>query len=188
GRRPPARGTCPGPRCRGSGASQRRPWRGLRTRPGQRWPRKRRWPLRVLTSADRDRRTRWPRRRRSRTPADSDAIPLWRTGRPRPCRRALEIAIEGAAAAKRDRQAWAMHMFDLWRGRELQQLGRLEDGAALLNAHFTPGELLPAVGDAAALVALGRIGLHTADRRLIRETGDLAKVMLEESSPGVRRH
>jgi len=101
---------------------------------------------------------------------------------------ALGIAIEGAAAAKRDRQAWAMHMFDLWRGRELQQLGRLEDGAALLNAHFTPGELLPAVGDAAALVALGRIGLHTADRRLIRETGDLAKVMLEESSPGVRRH
>jgi DNA-binding CsgD family transcriptional regulator len=101
---------------------------------------------------------------------------------------ALEIATAGAAAAKRDRQAWAMHMFDLWRGRELEQLGRLEEGAALLNAHFSPEELLPAVGDAAAVVALGRIAIHTADRRLIRQTGDLAKVMLEESSPGVRRH
>lgn len=101
---------------------------------------------------------------------------------------ALELALEGAASAKRDRQAWAMHMFDLWRGRELQQLGRLEDGAGLLKAHFAPEELLPAVGDAAAVVALGRMGLHTGDRRLIRETGEIAKVMLEESSPGVRRH
>jgi DNA-binding CsgD family transcriptional regulator len=101
---------------------------------------------------------------------------------------AMELALEGAVSAKRDRQAWAMHMFDLWRGRELQQLGQLKDGAALLKAHFTPEELLPAVGDAAAVVALGRIGLHTADRPLIRQTSELAKVMLEESSPGVRRH
>ena len=101
---------------------------------------------------------------------------------------ALQIAAEGAASARRDRQAWAMHMFDLWRGRELQQLGRLEEGAALLSAHFTPEELLPAVGDAAAVVALGRIGLHTADGRLIRQTRDIANVMLDESSPGVRRH
>jgi DNA-binding CsgD family transcriptional regulator len=101
---------------------------------------------------------------------------------------ALALAVEGAASAKRDRQAWAMHMFDLSRGRELQQLGRLQEGAALLKAHFAPEELLPAVGDASAVVALGRIGLHTGDGRLIRQTGELAKVMLEESSPGVRRH
>jgi hypothetical protein len=56
------------------------------------------------------------------------------------------------------------------------------------SRHFTPEELLPAVGDGAAIVALGRIGLHTADRRLIRQMSELAKVMLEESSPGVRRH
>jgi DNA-binding CsgD family transcriptional regulator len=101
---------------------------------------------------------------------------------------ALELAVEGAAAATRDRQAWAMHMFDLWRGRELQQLGRLGDGAALLNAHFSPEELLPAVGDASAVVALGRIGVHTADGRVIGQTSELAKAMLGESSPAVRRH
>jgi DNA-binding CsgD family transcriptional regulator len=101
---------------------------------------------------------------------------------------ALALAVEGAASAKRDRQAWAMHMFDLWRGRELQQLGRLREGAALLKAHFAPEELLGAVGDASAVVALGRIGLHTADGQLSRQTGELARVMLEESSPGVRRH
>ena len=101
---------------------------------------------------------------------------------------AFELATEGAASAARDRQAWAMHMLDLWRGRELLQLGRLEEAAALLNAHFTPEELLPAVGDASAVVALGRIGLHTADTRLIRQTAELAKLMLDETSPGVRRH
>jgi DNA-binding CsgD family transcriptional regulator len=101
---------------------------------------------------------------------------------------ALQLGAEGAASAKRDRQAWAMHMFDLWRGRELQQLGRLEEGAALLKAHFAPEELLGAVGDASAVVALGRIALHTADGRLIRQTGKLARVMLAQTSPGVRRH
>jgi DNA-binding CsgD family transcriptional regulator len=101
---------------------------------------------------------------------------------------ALDLATQGATSAERDRQAWAMHMFDLWRGRELQQLGQLQEAAVLLNAHFTPEELLPAVGDASAVVALGRIGIHTADGRLIRQTGEIAKLMLEESSPGVRRH
>jgi DNA-binding CsgD family transcriptional regulator len=101
---------------------------------------------------------------------------------------ALELAAQADEDARRDRQAWAMHMLDLWRGRELQQLGRLDEASALLTPHFTPEALLPAVGDAAAVAALGRIAIHTGDGELTQRTTELAHVMLKESSPGVRRH
>jgi DNA-binding CsgD family transcriptional regulator/tetratricopeptide (TPR) repeat protein len=103
---------------------------------------------------------------------------------------AMELAIEGAAAAERDRQAWALHMLNAWRGRELQQLGRLGEAAALLEGRFAPEDahLLVAVGDAAGVVALGRIALHTGDARQARQAAEIANVLLEQTTPGVRRH
>jgi DNA-binding CsgD family transcriptional regulator len=42
--------------------------------------------------------------------------------------------------------------------------------------------------DAAGVVALGRLALHTGAARQIRQTSEIATTMLNESTPGVRRH
>jgi DNA-binding CsgD family transcriptional regulator len=42
--------------------------------------------------------------------------------------------------------------------------------------------------DAAGVVALGRLALHTGDARQSRQTSEIAEAMLNESTPGVRRH
>ncbi len=42
--------------------------------------------------------------------------------------------------------------------------------------------------DAAGVVALGRLALHTGDGRQVRQTSEIAKAMLNESTPVVRRH
>jgi DNA-binding CsgD family transcriptional regulator len=103
---------------------------------------------------------------------------------------ALEVAADGATAAVRDRQEWAVHVFETWRGRELLQMGRLDDAAAVLEGRFEPDEarLVVGVGDAAGLVALGRVALHAGNARETRRTTEIAKVMLAQSAPGVRRH
>ena len=45
-----------------------------------------------------------------------------------------------------------------------------------------------AVLDAAGIVALGRLAIHTGDARQARRLGDIAQVMLERGTPAVRRH
>jgi ATP/maltotriose-dependent transcriptional regulator MalT len=42
--------------------------------------------------------------------------------------------------------------------------------------------------DAAGIVALGRLAIHTGDARQARRLGDIAHVMLEQGTPAVRRH
>jgi DNA-binding CsgD family transcriptional regulator len=42
--------------------------------------------------------------------------------------------------------------------------------------------------DAAGIVALGRLAIHTGDTRQARRLGDIARVMLEGGTPAVRRH
>jgi DNA-binding CsgD family transcriptional regulator len=42
--------------------------------------------------------------------------------------------------------------------------------------------------DATGVVALGRLALHTGNGRQLRQTSEIAKTMLKESTPGVRRH
>jgi DNA-binding CsgD family transcriptional regulator len=103
---------------------------------------------------------------------------------------ALQVAVDGSAAALRDRQAWALHVFETWRGRELLQMGRLQDAAAVLDGRFKPEDagLVVGVGDAAGVVALGRAALHTGDARHSREAGEIAQAMLDQSAPAVRRH
>ena len=46
----------------------------------------------------------------------------------------------------------------------------------------------PAVLDAAGIVALGRLAIHTGDTRQARRLGGIAQVMLEQGTPAVRRH
>src|SRR2546427_12903525 len=103
---------------------------------------------------------------------------------------ALAIAADGLAAAQRDRQGWAYQMFETWHGRMLLRTGRLSEAHAVLEGRFAfeDGTHAAAVLDAAGLVALGRLAIHTGDTRQARRLGDIAQVMLEQGTPAVRRH
>src|SRR4029078_2681819 len=61
---------------------------------------------------------------------------------------------------------------------------------AVLDGRFAleDGTHAAAVLDAAGIVALGRLAIHTGDTRQVRRLGDIAQVMLERGTPAVRRH
>jgi DNA-binding CsgD family transcriptional regulator len=103
---------------------------------------------------------------------------------------ALAIASDGLAAAQRDRQGWAYQMFETWHGRMLLRTGRLTEALAVLEGRYAleDGTHAAAVLDAAGIVALGRLAIHTGDTRQARRLADIAEVMLEWGTPAVRRH
>jgi DNA-binding CsgD family transcriptional regulator/tetratricopeptide (TPR) repeat protein len=103
---------------------------------------------------------------------------------------ALAIASDGLAAAQRDRQGWAFQMFETWHGRMLMRTGRLTEALAVLEGRYAleDGTHAAAVLDAAGIVALGRLAIHTGDTRQARRLADIAQVMLERGTPAVRRH
>jgi DNA-binding CsgD family transcriptional regulator/DNA-binding Lrp family transcriptional regulator len=102
---------------------------------------------------------------------------------------ALE-AIDGIIAESLERGfSWFLHVAEITRGQMLLQLGRLEDLAVVLEGRFDPhGPPVVTIMDASGVVALGRLALHTGDVRQVRETSEIAQAMLNESTPGVRRH
>jgi DNA-binding CsgD family transcriptional regulator/tetratricopeptide (TPR) repeat protein len=82
-----------------------------------------------------------------------------------------------------------LHVAELTRGQMLLQLGRLEEAYVLLEGRFDPhGPAVTTTMDASGLAALGRLALHTGDARQVRQTTEIAKTMLNETTPGVRRH
>ncbi len=102
----------------------------------------------------------------------------------------LQMSTEGVASAQRDRQGWALSIFETGRGRQLLQMGRLADAAAALEGQLTV-ELAPqivSVLDAAGVGALGRVATHLGDPALSRRAREIAQVMLGQSAPSVRRH
>jgi DNA-binding CsgD family transcriptional regulator/tetratricopeptide (TPR) repeat protein len=103
---------------------------------------------------------------------------------------ALAIAADGLAAALRDRQGWAYQMFETWHGRMLLRTGQLSEALAVLEGRYAleDGTHAAAVLDAAGIVALGRLAIHTGDTRHARRLADVAAVMLERGTPAVRRH
>jgi DNA-binding CsgD family transcriptional regulator len=103
---------------------------------------------------------------------------------------AIGIASDGLAAAQRDHQGWAFQMFETWHGRMLLRVGQISEAAAVLGARYAleDGTQAAAVLDAAGLVALARLAIHTGDTREARRLDDVAKVMLERGTPAVRRH
>jgi DNA-binding CsgD family transcriptional regulator len=103
---------------------------------------------------------------------------------------ALAIAADGLAAAQRDRQGWAFQMFETWHGRMLLRTGRLTEALAVLEGRYAleDGTHAAAVLDAAGIVALGRLAIHTGDTRQARRLADIAAVMFERGIPAVRRH
>ena len=101
----------------------------------------------------------------------------------------LRLAADGIAAAQRDRNGWAIRIFEIWRGRQLHQLGRLDDAGAILEGQFSPetGDRFFGALDAAGIVALGRVALHQGNGRLQQRTARLARGLLEDSTPNFRR-
>src|SRR4029077_16506410 len=103
---------------------------------------------------------------------------------------ALAIAADGLAAAQHDRQGWAYQMFETWHGRLLLRTGRLSEAHAVLDSRYAleDGTHAASVLEAAGIVALGRLAIHTGDTRQARRLGDIAQVMLDQGTPAVRRH
>ena len=103
---------------------------------------------------------------------------------------ALAIAADGLGAAQRDRQGWAYQMFETWHGRMLLRTGRLSEARAVLEERFAleDGTHAASVLEAAGIVALGQLAIHTGDTRQARRLSDIAQVMLERGTPAVRRH
>jgi DNA-binding CsgD family transcriptional regulator len=102
---------------------------------------------------------------------------------------AIAVAEDGLASAQRDRQNWAVHVFETWRGGHLLHLGRLDEANAALEGrfHLADAHLIVGVLDAAAVVALGRTKLHMGDERGASEVAEIAQVMLATTAPVVRR-
>jgi DNA-binding CsgD family transcriptional regulator len=68
-------------------------------------------------------------------------------------------------------------------------MGRLYDANAMLQGRFgSQSGSVVTVLDACGVVALGRVSIHIADDRQLRQMVDIAAGMLEERTPGVRRH
>ena len=103
---------------------------------------------------------------------------------------ALAIAVDGLAAAQRDRQGWAYQMFQTWHGRMLLRMGRLSEAAAVLERRFELEDGGGAAGvlDGAGIVALGRLAIHMGDARQVRRLNAVAQVMFDRGTPAVRRH
>jgi DNA-binding CsgD family transcriptional regulator len=101
----------------------------------------------------------------------------------------LRLAADGVAAAQRERNGWAIRIFEIWRGRQLHQLGRLADAGAILEGQFSPetGDRFFGALDAAGIVALGRVALHQGNGRLQQRAAQLARGLLEDSTPNFRR-
>ena len=102
----------------------------------------------------------------------------------------LQMSTEAVAAAQRDRQGWALSIFETGRGRQLLQMGRLADAAAALEGQLTVDRAphIVSVLDAAGVVALGRVAIHMGDPGLSRQAREIAQVMLGQSAPSVRHH
>jgi DNA-binding CsgD family transcriptional regulator len=102
----------------------------------------------------------------------------------------LQMTVDGIAEAERSRQAWALHLLETWRGRQLFKLGRLDDAAPVLEGQLGPEEedRLAGLLDAAGIVALGRVALHRGDDEQLQRTTALARTMVGEGPPGFRRH
>jgi DNA-binding CsgD family transcriptional regulator len=100
---------------------------------------------------------------------------------------ALEAVTRGARAAQRDRQNFALRMFEVTKGRQLLQLGNLAEAATALEGRYTVADAYRVLGPihAPAVVALGKLKIHTGEEREALEIAEIAKVMLDSDVPCV---
>ena len=101
---------------------------------------------------------------------------------------ALAAIDAGVVAAQRDRQNWALRVFETTRGRQMLQMGKFAEAAIALEGRFTRAEahLIAGALHAPSVVSLGVLKIHTADKSGALEVAEIAKVMLQARAPGVR--
>lgn len=103
---------------------------------------------------------------------------------------ALEVVAKGALDAQRDRQNWALRILETTRGRQMLQIGNLAEAATALEGQFTVAEAHRVAGPlhAPAVVALGKLKIHTAEMSAAAEVAEIAKIMLGADAPCVTHH
>ncbi|MFZ1996173.1 MAG: LuxR C-terminal-related transcriptional regulator [Solirubrobacteraceae bacterium] len=103
---------------------------------------------------------------------------------------ALEVVAAGTAAARRYRQAWMVQRWELLRGQYLLEAGRLTDATSALEGVFADADsgAVATIPEAAGLVALGRLAIHTGNEALRRWSDRKARATLYSGTPDVRRH
>jgi DNA-binding CsgD family transcriptional regulator len=103
---------------------------------------------------------------------------------------ARHVIDEGVAAAQRDRQNWALRVFETSRGRQMLQTGHFGEAAVALEGRYSLDEAHLVVGvlEAPSVVALGKLKIHTGDERGAAEMAEIAKIMLQTSAPSVQSH
>ncbi|HEY2299675.1 MAG TPA: LuxR C-terminal-related transcriptional regulator [Jatrophihabitans sp.] len=103
---------------------------------------------------------------------------------------ARSVAADGIAAAQRDRQNWALHIFETWTGLLSLQCGRLSDAAAVLEGRFAVNDARGIVGviDAAHISGLALLAIHAGNERAARDVSRTCETLLNATAPAVRRH
>src|ERR1700733_7760034 len=90
---------------------------------------------------------------------------------------AIAVLTEGIRTASRDRQAWILFRWEIYRGRFLVQAGRLGDARAA--AEWILQREGVDVPECLALLALARVALHTDDHELPRNCETVARATLQ---------
>jgi DNA-binding CsgD family transcriptional regulator len=102
---------------------------------------------------------------------------------------AFHVADNGLVAAQKDRQNWALRMFETWKGRQLLHRGRLAEAAVALEGRFSLEDADRVIGrEAPNIVALGKLKIHVGDDAGAREIAEIAKLMLRIGTPNIQRH
>ena len=94
---------------------------------------------------------------------------------------ALQAIDAGVIAAQRDRQNWALRVFETTRGRQMLQMGNFAEAALALEGRFSREEahLIAGALHAPSVVALGTLKIHTGDESGALEVAEIAKIMLQ---------
>jgi DNA-binding CsgD family transcriptional regulator len=102
---------------------------------------------------------------------------------------ALRLSIDGLVAGQRDHQGWAVREWEGGRGCRLLQVGRLAEAAAALDGVVSAMEkATPASSlDVQAVVASGRVAIHTGNEPQIRKCAAIARALLETGARSGQR-
>jgi DNA-binding CsgD family transcriptional regulator/tetratricopeptide (TPR) repeat protein len=103
---------------------------------------------------------------------------------------AIPLAISALESAQRDSQAWAVHLWEQWRGRQHYQLGEFSDAIAALEGMLRPEETQASLGanDAAAISALAGSAVRVGDRVIGRRCAEFAALVRASGTPELKRH
>ena len=101
---------------------------------------------------------------------------------------ATDLINDGVMAAQRDRQNWALRIFETTGARLMLQQGLIAEASAALEGRFSVAEahLVAGALHAPSVVTLAKLMIHTGDDRAVQDVGDIASVMLRSDARVVR--